>query len=88
MQAKLKQVKGFETNNNMNDCEWLLKEIKNITFKFEGRKDIFFITEARTKVEFFRQNRLSDLDYFDQFKSMYEAFEYYGGTISNVRGLI
>ena len=72
----------------MHDCEWLLKEMKNITFKFEGRTDFFPITEARTNLEFFRQNRLSDSDYFDQFKNMYEAFEYYGRRIENKRGLI
>ena len=57
MQAKLKQVKGFETNNNMNDCEWLLKKVKNITFKFVGRKDIFFDYRGSDESRVFRQNR-------------------------------
>ena len=44
--------------------------------------------EARTTLEYTRQQDESEEEFYDMFRSHVEAFEYFGGNIGNDEGLI
>jgi hypothetical protein len=49
MKAKLTSLDDFETKSHDSDCIWILKEIKGITYGFEGQEYIFLsLDDART----------------------------------------
>jgi hypothetical protein len=49
MKAKLTSLDDFETKSHENDCVWILKEIKGITYCFEGQLYIYLsLNDART----------------------------------------
>ena len=49
MKAKLTSLNDFETKSHKSDCVWILKEIKGITYCFEGQRYIcLFLDKART----------------------------------------
>ena len=72
------------------DCAWLLNQVKDTIYKFEGRQQKFFVMiETRSNLESCRQHeKETDCAFFDQFKALVESFEHYGVTIENDRGLI
>jgi hypothetical protein len=49
MKAKLTSLDDFETKSHESDCVWILKEIKCITYPFEGQRYIYLsLDNART----------------------------------------
>jgi len=49
MKAKLTSFYDFETKSHESDCVWILKEIKGITYCFEGQRYIYLsLDNART----------------------------------------
>jgi hypothetical protein len=59
-------------------------------YKFEGQRDIFLaMGEARSTLDRCKQQpHDTNAIYFDQFKSLVDAFEHYGGTIGGDKGLL
>ena len=89
IQAKMKQEVEFKSKNDDKDSAWLLNQIKSAVYKFDSKRDIFYsISEARTNLEYTRQQKESDEEFYDTFKSHVEAFEHFGGSIGNDEGFI
>jgi hypothetical protein len=90
MKAKLMSLTNYEAQSRACDCVWLLQQIKAVMYKFEGQRDIFLaMGEARSTLDRCKQQpHESNAVYFDQFKSLVDAFEHYGGTIGGDQGLI
>jgi hypothetical protein len=77
----------YETNSRACECMWLLQQIKAIMYKFEGQRDIFLaMGEARSTLERCKQqpNETNDV-FFNQFKSLVDAFEHYKGKLMATR---
>ena len=85
MQARMKSAINFDNFDEDRDCLTLLKEIKGVSYKFEAQRyPPLALYEA--KATFFRyvQHRsLSNTDYLDKFKALYEIIEHYGGNIGD-----
>jgi hypothetical protein len=90
MKAKLMSLTNYEAQSRACDCVWLLQQIKAVMYKFEGQRDIFLaMGDARSTLDRCKQQpHESNAVYFDQFKSLVDAFEHYGGTIGGDKGLI
>ena len=89
LQAKIKQEKDYIVKDKTNDCAWLLKQIKNAIYKFDAKRDIFYsIVEARATLEFVRQQKETDEEFYDIFRSHVLAFEHFGGSIGIDDGLM
>ena len=90
MQAKIQSLDGYEFTDKTCDCIWLLTQIKGVMFKFEGQKDIFHAhTEASSRLELFKQkDGESSNSFLKQFQAIVEAYEHYGGSIGNAKGLV
>ena len=41
MQTKVKQHSDYKIKSRDTDCEWLLAQIKEVMYKFEGNTDLF-----------------------------------------------
>ena len=58
-------------------------------YKFDSKRDKFYsISEARSNLEYSKQEKESNEEFYDTFCSHVEAFEHFGGTIGNNKGLI
>ena len=56
---------------------------------FDSKRDIFYsISEARSNLEYIRQQKESDEGFYDTFRSYVDAFEHFGGSIGYDEGLI
>jgi hypothetical protein len=90
MKAKIMSLADYEIKSRACECIWLLRQIKGVMYKFEGQRDIFLaMGEARSTLERCKQQpHETNAVYFDQFKSLVDAFEHYGGTIGGDKGLI
>jgi hypothetical protein len=90
MKVKLMLLDDYETNSRACECVWLLRQIKGAMYKFEGQRDIFLaMGEARSALDRCKQQpHETNAIYFDQFKSLVNAFEHYIGTIGGDKGLI
>jgi hypothetical protein len=89
MKAKLMSMDKYEVKSRACECVWLLRQIKAIMNKFEGQRDIFLaMGAAHSTLECCKQqpNEINAV-FFDQFKSLVDAFERYGGTIGGDKGL-
>ena len=90
MQAKVMANPGYDLADKQCDCVWFLQQIKSVMSKFEGEKQIFHAnTEARARLEELKQkDSESPTSFLEQFQATIEAFEHYGGSIGNDKGLI
>jgi hypothetical protein len=90
MKAKLMSINNYKPNSRACECVWLLRQIKAVMYKFEGQRDIFLaMGEARSTLDRCKQQpHKTNAIYFDQLKSLVDAFEHYGGTIGGDKGLI
>ena len=83
MQAKMKSATLFKTFDEQRECLNLLQEIKGVSYKFEAQRyPPLALYEA--KAAFFRYNQhktLSNTEYLDKFKALYEVIEHFGGII-------
>lgn len=88
IQAKLKQNTDFKQKNKDKDCVLLLNEIKSAIYRYNSTSDIFYsISEAQSNLEYAKQQKESDEEFYDNFRSHVEAFEHLGGSIGNDEGL-
>ena len=84
IQAKVKQEKDYTSKHKDKDCAWLLNQIKSAIYKFDAKRDIFYsLVEAIATLEFTKQQKKTDEEFYDTFRSHVEAFEHFGGTIGN-----
>ena len=83
-------VDDYEMKSRACKCVWLLRQIKGVMYKFEGQQEIFLaMGKARSTLERCKQQtHETNAIYFDQFKSLVDVFEHYGGTIGGNKGLI
>ena len=83
-------VDDYDTKSRACKCVWLLRQIKAVMYKFEGQRDIFLaMGEAQSTLDRCKQQpHETNAVYFDQFKSLVDAFEHYGGTIGGDKGLM
>jgi hypothetical protein len=90
MKAKLTSLDDFETNSHESDCVWILKEIKGITYRFEGQRYIYLsLDDARTTYYAYTQGAEDSISsYLEHFRSLVEVLEHYGGAIGEDPGLL
>jgi len=90
MKAKLTSLNDFETKNHKSDCIWILKEIKGITYRFEGQRYIYLsLDNARTSYYAYTQGAKDSISsYLEHFRSLVEVLEHYGGAIGEDPGLL
>ena len=90
MKAKLTSLDDFKTKSHESDCVWILKEIKGITYRFEGQRYIYLsLDNARTTYYAYNQGaKYSISSYLELFRSLVEVVEHYGGAIGEDPGLL
>ena len=90
LRAKVKQLEEYESRALKCDCAWLLREIKNIMFRFEEKKNMYLmVCESRASLHYERQDKHeTNSDYFDKFKATVEAFEHHCGPVGQETFLI
>jgi Zinc knuckle len=90
MQAKLHSHDDFQVNDLDADCSWLLKEIKAITFRFEGQRFIFLsLDDAHTALcTYYQGAEEPTLTYLHNFTNKVEVLEHYGGSFGVDPGLL
>jgi hypothetical protein len=88
MKAKLTSLDDFEAKSHKSDCVWILKEIKGITYRFEGQRYIYFsLDDARTSYYAYTQGAEDSISsYLEHFRSLVEVLEHYGGAIGKDPG--
>ena len=89
MKAKLTFLDNFKTKSHESDCIWILKEIKGITYGFEGQRYIYLsLDDARTSYYAYTQGPDDMIAiYLEHFTSLVEVLEHYGGAIGEDPGL-
>jgi len=90
MKANLTSLDDFETKSHESDCVWILKEIKGITYRFEGQRYIYLsLDNARTSYYAYTQGAEDSVSsYLEHFRSLVEVLEHYGGAIGEDPGLL
>jgi hypothetical protein len=90
MKTKLQTHDDFPANDLLADCAWLLKEIKAITFHFEGQRYIFLsLDDAHCDLCAYYQGPNESLTaYHNTFKNKIDVLEHYGGNFGTDDGLI
>jgi hypothetical protein len=90
MGAKLTSLEDFEIKSHKSVCVWILKEIKCITYRFEGQCYIYrSLDNARTCYYAYTQGvEASISSYLEHFHSLVEVLEHYGGAIGEDPGLL
>lgn len=83
MKAKLKSLDHFDERNRACDCVWILKQIKGITFRFEGQRFAYLsLDDARTSYYAYKQTPDESLaEYLDHFRSRVDVLEHFGGQL-------
>jgi hypothetical protein len=78
------------TKSHESDCVWILKEIKGITYRFEGQRYIYLsLDNARTSYYAYTQGAEDSISsYLEHFRSLVEVLEHYGGAIGEDPGLL
>jgi Reverse transcriptase (RNA-dependent DNA polymerase) len=90
MKTKLQTHDDFTSKDLLADCAWLLKEIKAITFQFEGQRYLFLsLDDAHSDLCAYRQGATETLiAYHNTFKNKIDVLEHYGGNYGTDDGLI
>ena len=80
----------FETKSHESDCVWILKEIKGITYRFEGQRYIYLsLDNARTTYYAYTQGAEDSISsYLEHFRSLVKVLEHYGVAIGKDPGLL
>jgi len=88
MKAKLTSLDNFEAKSHESDCVWILKEIKGITYRFEGQRYIYLsLDDARTTYYAYTQGAKDSISsYLEHFRSLVKVLEHYGGAIGEDPG--
>jgi len=91
MKARLTSLDNFETNetkSHESDCVWILKEIKGITYPFEGQRYIYpSLDNARTTYYAYTQGAKDSISsYLELFCSLVKVLKHYGGAIGEDPG--
>ena len=87
LQAELQALPAFADNEyppnqGSANCAWLLTQIKNIRTRFASQNYAFLSAiDAYHNLFTFRQNDLSDTEYYEQFKELTDVIEDFGGDI-------
>ena len=90
MKAKLKSLDEHLARKAVNDCAWLLEQIRAITLQFDSKRNSFLsLMDARTSFLTCQQGRQQTTDsYLDTLRGWAETIESYGGSVSEHHGLI
>ena len=90
MKAKLQSFAEFEDKDGVCDCVWLLTSIRAVTYKFDEQRDVCLsLCEARWLLESKRQQpQDTDAAHFEDFKTLVDTYEHFGGSIGADSGLL
>ena len=82
MQAKLESLDDYKEKRLECDCVWLLKEIRGITHRFEGTRNVFIsLDDAWSRYYTSRQGQQQSLhEWRKTFQSLVEVLEHYGAA--------
>ena len=84
MKNKLEALSTFAYFNGSYDVLTLVKEIRDITYKFEDQRYLpAALHQAKCKFYTFRQGSLSNADYFEKYKNLYEIVTSSGGEVAD-----
>jgi hypothetical protein len=83
MQSKVESLNGFIDKSYACDCVWLLAEIRGITHKFEGTRNVFIsLDDAWTSYYGYSQGHLQTVhDYLKEFQGLVQVLDHYGAAI-------
>ena len=87
LQAELQALPAFTDSeyppaDGLANCAWLLTQIKNIRTRFASQSYAFSAAiDAYYNLFTFRQNDLSDTEYYEQFKELTDLIHDFGGDI-------
>jgi hypothetical protein len=90
MQTRLKGLEEYEDKNRDKDSLWLLKEIRNISYKFEAQDYIYkSLHNAKQQFYKYKQKRNeTNSEYLNNFKNIIDVIHHYGGRIGDDRVLV
>ena len=90
MKAKLQSFAEFEDKDGVCDCVWLLTSVRAVTYKFDEQRDVCLsLCEARWLLESKRQQpQDTDAAHFEDFKTLVDTYEHFGGSIGADSGLL
>lgn len=90
MKSKLKSHDEYKVKYGLNDCLWILKEIKAVTLQFDAKRNAF-ISAMDTRANFLncRQRAWQSADlYLEELKGWADNLEYHGGTVAESHTLV
>jgi hypothetical protein len=90
MKAKIKALKSYKEKAELNDCFWLLKQLKAVTLKFDDKRNKFIsLLDARTSMLNCRQLQgQSASEYLEILRGWADTIEYHGGIVAENYTLI
>jgi hypothetical protein len=83
MQSKLESLDEYKARSTDCDCVWLLKEIQGITYRFEGKRNIFIsLDDTWYNYYSYHQGAQQSLhEYLKEYQSLVQVLEHYGAAI-------
>jgi hypothetical protein len=83
MRTKIRALDDFPTQNPINNCIWLLREIKGVTHQFDTKRNVFLsLLDARIVYYTCKQGpNQSNADYLEIFSANVEVLEYYKASV-------
>jgi hypothetical protein len=84
MRTKLRALNDFSTQNSVNNCIWILNEIKGVAHQFDTKRNVFLsLLDARIAYYSCKQGpNQTNADYLEVFTSNVQVLEYYKANIS------
>ena len=84
LRIKLKGTDGYEAAKESTDCIWLLSTIRGISLNYESTKPKFLsLDDALEQYVVFRQDMISNDDYFKAFIGVVSVYEHLSGTLTH-----
>ena len=90
MQTRLKGSEEYDDRDKKKDSLWLLKEIRNISYKFEAQDYVYrSLHNAKKQFHKYEQKRNeTNAEYLNNFKNIIDVIHHYGGRIGDDRVLV
>ena len=89
MRSKLSALAEFEESRKDNDCAWLLKEIKCLHYKYEGKKDVSLsLADGIMSLFTTYQVRVSLPAFYESFRTKIDVIKHQGGDIGTHPSLV
>ena len=89
LRSKLRALEDFDEKRKNNDCAWLLKEIKSLHYKYEGKKDVSLsIADSIMSLYTTYQTRMTLPGFYDSFRNKVDVITHQGGDVGTHPSLV